>query len=201
MFQSNKSYDKNKFTDLDFSENLLEESEFTECSFIQCNFTNSTLSSCTFTDCKFEKCIFASTKLFNSSLHTSKFTKCKLMGIDWSKLNTKIGLPLNCLECDLSYSSFANIDISNSVIEYCKIFDVDFTQTIAKKCFFKKSDFENSAFSNTNLIDSDFSESKNYAISIKNNKLKGCKFTYPHVLSLLEIEGIEIVEPTETFFE
>ena len=57
-----------------------------------------------------------------------------------------------------------------------------------------ETDFTDSRFHNTNLTEVDFSRAVGYAISPLTNKIKGAKFSLPHVLSLLSSFEIVIEE-------
>jgi uncharacterized protein YjbI with pentapeptide repeats len=52
----------------------------------------------------------------------------------------------------------------------------------------------NSKFQNTNLANADLRTAKNYYIDPTHNKLKGARFSYPEVLSLLIPFGINVAD-------
>jgi len=190
--ESNKTYNKEHFHNIDEESIEIEKSEFTGCRFENCNLTKSSFNKCIFENCSFTKCNLSICHFKKSSLVDYKFDNSKLLGIDWSEFSTKIGLGLNCKFCDLSYSTFLNTDISNSKFIECKLFEVDFTHATIVKGDFTGSNFERAIIVNTNLKEADFSKAYNYYFNLKDNIVKKAKFTQPEVLNLLKPFGVVV---------
>ncbi len=190
--QSNQEYSERSFNSLEILKQTRTSIDFTECTFNKCDFSETKFSGCIFEKCVFKNCNLSNIKLPESKLIDCTFEDSKVIGIDWNNLSTEMGLKLNCINCDLSYSLFLGINISESKLEKCKIYESDFTDTILKKSSFKGSDFLRTKFLNTDLRKCDFTESKNYFFNPGENKCKGSKFNQPEVLTLLESFGIKI---------
>jgi uncharacterized protein YjbI with pentapeptide repeats len=131
-------------------------------------------------------------ELINSSLKNCKFKNCRLLGIDWSLLSKGIGLELDCEGSDLSFTSFYKINLSNSRFVKCKFNEADFAENNLKNVKFNNSDFLKCRFIDNNLSGADFTDAINYFFDLNNNKCKGARFSYPEVLNLLKIHGVEI---------
>ncbi len=190
---SGKEYQKIKFQSIDLHQDNIKESEFIDCVFESCDFSEGSLKTSIFENCKFVKTSFATSKFIDTRISDCKFNSCKLTGIDWSTLNKIIGLELDFNSCDLSYSSFFKMDLSNSKFIDCRIYEADFTECIMKNVLFKGSELMRTSFYNTDLQEADFREAVNYLFDPGKNNCKNAKFSYIEALNLLKFFGI-IVE-------
>lgn len=191
--KSNTDYSNQAFGSVIQLGHVFKGIEFSGCSFNMCDF-----SDCTFNDCTFEECIFQSSnlsncKLDNSRIVDSKFNRSKMIGIDWAKLNTQLGLKLECEGCDLSYGVFLRIDITGSVFLKCKMNELDLSETIAKESILKECDFLRTIFYKTNLKGADMTGSYNYVFDPAANMCKGLKLSSDQAANLLIPYGIEVV--------
>lgn len=191
---SNKDYQETKFKGIDLAKQVLEEAEFTSCTFIDCDFSDARLKKCLFEECKFDGCNLSLAKLPNSQLIKCKFRNCKLIGVDWMLPNTDMGLELYLEECDLSYCNFSDVDISGSSLIKCKVNEADFSDTIARKVSFEGSDLLKSRFIRTNLSKASFIKAKNYLFNILENNVSQARFSREEVYNLLEATDIVIEE-------
>lgn len=171
-----------KFTNLSFE----------ECTFSQCDFADAVFEGCIFAHSQFTDCNFSNAKFSGSRLDTARFLRCKLIGIDWATAVTKWGLKLTFIRSDLSYSSFVGIDVSGSIMNRCKLHEVEFTDLVAKKCKFRRSDFLRATFHKCHFKESDFRKARNYIFNPAENIVAGAKFSYPEVMELLNVFGMII---------
>ena len=189
---SNTEYKKQKFRSTTAESSVIKNVEFFNCTFESCDFSETAFHNCIFEECIFVGSNFSNCKFPNTKIDETKFKSCKLIGIDWSLLRTEMGLVLDCEGCDLSYSSFFKVDISNSIFEKCKMHECDFTETKAKKARFKGTDLFKTRFLKSNLMNADFREAQNYFFDIRENRCEKAKFSSPEVLNLLTAFGIVI---------
>lgn len=190
--KSAATYTDQTFKDLDFTEARFTDSEFYGCSFEDCNFNKTLFSHCIFEQCEFKRCDFSMVKPNNSHFTDCKFSKSKLLGIDWTLLNVKLGLVLEMQDCDLSYGNFVEVNINESKFINCKLHEIDFSNASLEEVDFAGSDLAKSRFDYTNLQKANFSEAYNYVFNPYTNKCTGAIFSLPEVLQLLHPAGIVI---------
>jgi fluoroquinolone resistance protein len=168
---------------------------FENCNFKQCNFDNSNFISCKFVDCAFDHCTLNTITPTNTTFSGVVFRECKLMGVNWTKAKwqrMRLYCPMNFYDCDISYSSFFGLNLTEINIQKSKAHDVDFREADLSRANLASSDFYQSQFIHTTLITADFSEAINYSIDITLNLIKGATFTFPDVINLLKCLGIKI---------
>src|SRR5690349_12709046 len=104
--ESDKEYNGVKFIDLELIKDSIYEAEFSKCKFRNCDFSSTKFSLCRFDRCSFQDCNLSNLKLSETSFNEVDFESCKMIGIDFSLMNTELGLRLDCKFCDLSWSVF-----------------------------------------------------------------------------------------------
>lgn len=179
-----KNYYQEKFSKLALSQEVInsvsfEECEFTACTFIDCKFEKSKFLNCTFTDC-----ILSAVGFLNSRLNEIHFSRCKVIGIDWAKVQEVRDLDFK--ECQINYSSFKLLKLPRIKIVKCEAREVEFNETDLSHADFKYTDFEGSRFFKTNLAYADFKGAVNYYIDSQNNTFKQTRFSLPEAICLLK---------------
>jgi len=177
-------YSEKIFRNINFIGKKLNESVFNNCTFEHCDFSEAEIYLCRFDKCKFKSCTINVSKFTKTKLIDSEFVNSRLTGINWSLCDASMGFRIKCVECDLSYSTFAHMDLSNSIFTSCKMMEMEFSDAILKHVTFKKSDLLNTYFLRNDLSDADFCESVNYIFDLRQNKVKKAKFMVPEVLNL-----------------
>jgi fluoroquinolone resistance protein len=191
--KSESIYQDEQFLNLELNETEINKSEFFKCTFTSCDFIKSKFTTCTFEECKFEKCILNLVKLANTTLNKTPFKNCHMTGIDFSVINNKMGTELDCSGCNLSYSSFVELNFKYSKLINCKLHEVSIEKIDFESSDFSESDFLNARIIKSNLRLCDFRTSVNYFFDINDNRSKGAKFAYPQVLNLLKWFEVEVV--------
>jgi uncharacterized protein YjbI with pentapeptide repeats len=118
-----------------------------------------------------------------------------MVGINWTSAQwalIKLTSPLAFYRCNVSFSSFMGLNLSEIVIEGCKAEEADFREADLSKANLAYTDFHNSQFIHCNLTKADFTESNAYNIDPTQNKIKHAKFSLPGALNLLSHFDIEI---------
>jgi fluoroquinolone resistance protein len=177
------------------SSGTIQDKTFENCQFKHCNFDNSNFINCTFVDCEFANCNLNTITPTNTMFSGIVFKESKLMGINWTKgkwPDFRISCPISFYACDISYSSFFGINLSEINIQKCKVHDVDFREADLSNSNLNGSDFYQSLFIQTKLTAADFSEAINYSIDITLNDLKKAIFSFPDAINLLKYLGIQI---------
>lgn len=143
-------------------------------------------------NCTFEGCDLSNVKIYSTSLREVTFLNCKMLGLDFSTANTVIQLAVSFRGCQLDYSAFTGLVLTNTKFIECSLAEVDFTDAKLKAVDFSGSKLHRAIFSGTNLEKADFRTAQLYQIDPADNYLKGAKFSYPQVLGLLEKYGIVV---------
>lgn len=178
-----KTYYKEKLSKLNLSKTKVKSIEFEECIFTSCNFIECEFFKCRFINCKFKNCSLSAVDPVDSSFLEVSFTNSQVTGLDWTKAIKIRDLSFD--NCQINYSNFKLLKLSEIKIINCEAKDVDFTEADLTKGDFKDTDFEESRFLKTNLTQANFIGAKNYIIDARYNTLKKTKFSYPEALSLL----------------
>ncbi|ARK55364.1 pentapeptide repeat-containing protein [Burkholderia pseudomallei] len=190
-------YYQKEFSGLKFPNVFLSSKVFEECEFSGCSF-----SGARFHGCKFVECTFRCSDLSNINVERSRFREvifeeCKIIGVDWSKAEwSRIAVSGQMIfkKSVVNDSSFFGLRLPELTMEECKVHAVDFRGGDFSESNFSYSDFAESMFGKTNLSGADFREAVNYGIDIRDNMLKGAKFTRYEAVRLLEGFGFELFD-------
>ena len=164
---------------------MFEDIQFTKCVFDHVDFSNTEFKACRFDNCTFRNCVLNVLKLNKSKFIDCEFVSSKLTGINWSVCDNYMGFTIKCTGCDLSYSSFINMDIPMCTFQECKMYETEFSGCILKQASFYKSDLLRTVFSHNDLSQADFREAINYIFDVRDNKVKHAKFSSSEAINLL----------------
>lgn len=184
-----------KFEDLKLESVELISKTFENCCFSKSTFTETKFTGCKFIDCEFTSCNLSSIQIKNTSFSDVVFEESKLIGINWTQAKwplVKLTSSIKFYRCNISHSSFYELDLQEIVIEECKAHDVDFRLGNFSNGSFILSDLEGSMFVNTKLYAANFKEAINYQINPNENDIRKGKFSIPEVLNLLGSFQIEM---------
>ena len=120
-----------------------------------------------------------------------------MIGVDWNKATwPSFSMPssIRFYECIANDASFAGLDLSELVMEQCKLHDVDFREANLMQANFRFSDFSHALFHQCDLSEADFTEATAYNIDVLNNRIKGAKFSRFEAVNLLSNLGIELID-------
>lgn len=196
IFNQNEFYNAN-FADLKLDGLEIINKTFEDCNFINSSFNEASFISCKFVECEFKSCNLSSIKLNNTSFLDVIFNGSKLLGINWSYAKwpyIKLASPIKFYQCNISYSSFYELDLKEILIEECKAYDVDFREANLSNGSFMRTDFDGSLFMHTKLNSADFTDAINYSIHPIENDIRKGKFSLPDALALLNSFEIEIID-------
>ncbi|WP_261817770.1 pentapeptide repeat-containing protein [Vibrio gallicus] len=194
---SNQQYYNQVFKNQELVGEQLQSTEFEECTFTDCNFSETTFKNCRFISCEFNGCNLSLLRLTNSRLTDIHFQQCKLVGVDWTLADWPsyhLDFELNFKQCVLNDNSLFGLTLHSLNLVDCKAHDMDFREGDFSHLTITYCDLTHAQFMRTNLQQSDFTESRNYAINPFENNLKGAKFSRWEAFSLLESMGIELVD-------
>ena len=186
-----------EFEKIDLHGETIKNAEFEECVFISCNFSETLFRSCRFIDCRFVNCNLSVMRLTDSMVSGCEFISSKMIGVDWTMCDWKSLLssePKRFRQCILNDSNFYGLSQDRIEMKECSAKEIEFRSGSFKNADFSSSDFKGSLFSNTHLEYANFSDASNTNINLKNNYLKGARFSRYEALYLVESMGIVLVD-------
>lgn len=179
------------FTDVSQEDQVFRQQEFSRCTFERCRFARSVFEECRFDACTFKECDLSVLKAPNSAFLGVRFEACKMIGIDWTLVNSRF-FRIDLDKCMLNHSTFARMDMARASLTGCVAHDCDFLETNLARAVCRGTDFAKSRFAGTNLSEADFRGAVRYAIDPTANRVKQAKFSLPEATSLLAGFGIVI---------
>jgi uncharacterized protein YjbI with pentapeptide repeats len=197
LIGEDKDFYLKNFQGLDYAEGILASKTFEECTFTQCSFSDAQFNHCKFIECTFRSCDLSNVKLNTSKFQAVTFDECKVIGVDWTRADwPRYAAPakLTFRKSIVNYTSFFGLSLQELVLEECKVRNVDFREGDFARSNFTYSDFAESMFGGTKLQGADFSEATNYVMDIRENQVKGARFTRTEAAGLLYGLGIELVD-------
>lgn len=166
------------------------ESAFEGCEFKGLDFSDYNLKSVSFLDCKFAGCNMANQSMVNTDMRDVVFESCNLIGINWCSLkrfeNAKF------INSKLNFSTFQALKLKKIEITGCVALDVDFSEADLTSSDFSRTQLGGANFERANLTMADFRSSTDYIFDLRTARIKGARFSYPHVLSLITALGAVI---------
>tara|TARA_B100000809_G_C14966638_1_gene469356 strand:+ start:178 stop:522 length:345 start_codon:yes stop_codon:yes gene_type:complete len=113
------------------------------------------------------------------------------LGVKFNECETFL-LQFSFKDCQLNFSSFYQLKITNTNFINCNLEAVDFTETTAINCVFENADLKGAIFEKANLEKSDFRTAFNFNINPAINSLKKSKFSRNTIDGLLSNHKIII---------
>jgi len=193
--KSDTQYNDLTLGEIHLDRNQISGGEFYDCSFVLCSFAETEFLNCKFNNCVFEQCDLSLMRVTGSTFPGTRFVNSKVMGVDWTLVNwsaSLIGEPLSFLECSINHSTFIGLHLKGISIKDCMATDVDFRDSDLFQANLSGTNFAESLFTNTNLIEADFRNAQNYDINPVKNTLTKAKFSLPEAMALLFSMDIEL---------
>jgi uncharacterized protein YjbI with pentapeptide repeats len=177
-------FDSEEYSKIDFRKSKIIKGEYDNCTFINCNFEGIHASNIQFVACEFVECNFSNTIVKDTAFKEVQFINCKMIGVKFNECDSFL-LQFYFKECQLNFSSFYQLKVSNTQFVDCNLQEVDFTETVIMSSVFDNCDLGSAIFENTNLEKSDFKTAFNFNINPEKNRLKGAKFSKENLYGLL----------------
>jgi uncharacterized protein YjbI with pentapeptide repeats len=195
MLQSHHTYLDQAFHGLRLDGQQLREATFTDCRFQDCSFREAALQSCRFSSCQFRGCDLSLASLPGCVLGGVTFTDCKLVGLDWTRLDwqaIRLGGALAFERCALNHGTFLGLVLESLVLRDCQAVNVDFRECNLRGGDLSGTDFSEALFLHTDLRAADLRRARNYTLAPHENTLTGARFALPEALALLYNLDIEL---------
>jgi fluoroquinolone resistance protein len=161
---------------------------FVECEFHHCDFSELKVINTTFTNCIFSDCTILNMNFTNCSATGNHFFRCVIIGMVWGNLlkTDSIFLPFDKIEkCVFRYHSFYKLDLRKKDFSECDLSGCMFENCNLSDASFVGTNLKETIFDDNNLIGADFRNAKDYLFDVRNNQVKGAKFSMPEAVNLL----------------
>lgn len=175
--------------------NLLSGMEFNDCVFKSCRWLGVRVENCTFIDCTFENCsmsgvVFSFTRMRDSRLVGSAFRSMAWGGLQG---RSALGQPFTSTQnCIFQYNDFSAMALAGFDFSACSFMECNFDECGLQNASFHGTPLAQSRFTRCDLTGADFRGAAGYSIDPAENKLKGARFSFPDVVTLLDSTGIQI---------
>jgi fluoroquinolone resistance protein len=169
----------------------LKGTSFSRVIFESCDLSQSLLMQAKLIGCKFLGCNLSLIKLDGSRLQEVEFEDCKLVGVNFSKVDP-LFFSVKFKNCLIDLANFSDLQLKGTSFLNCLIREAHFSHTNLAETVFTGSDLAGTTFHNCNLSKAVFTDALNYSIDPTTNVLKRARFSSPGVLSLLDHLGIII---------
>lgn len=192
FFNTNDLIQEEKvFTKVDFTHVSLAEYSFFNCVFEQCVFIDSVWDNAKFYSCIFNVYNLSFVNVKDSLLQDVTFNECKLVGIEFYKVN-KTFFSVAIVQSSLLNCNFSDLFMKGTSFKGSRLKECCFKNTQLEGTDFSETDLQETIFRKCNLNKANFKRAKNYSLDITHNKVKNAVFTYPDVMYLLKYFNIII---------
>jgi fluoroquinolone resistance protein len=166
----------------DFTETGLKKGQYENCTFTDCIFNNANLTDIHFTECTFDTCDLSNAN--QTAFKDVNFKNCKMLGLRFDACNPFL-ISFKFDTCLLSFSSFFQLKLKNTLFKDCKLEEVEFAETDLTSAVFKNCDLYRAVFDRTKLDGADFRSSFNFIIDPEKSSIYKAKFSKQTLAGLL----------------
>lgn len=177
-------FEEQTFEHLNLGITPLAPGNYEGCTFLDCDFTNAVLSQLVFADCTFISCNLSMVKSTGTGLRKVRFEHCKLLGFRFDTC-AELLFEVEFVHCTLDFASFYGKKMKGTRFSACTLCEADFTQADLTQAVFASCDLERTVFEETTLIGTDFRTATQVVLDPEKNKLKGARFSTANALGLL----------------
>ncbi|MDP4636725.1 MAG: pentapeptide repeat-containing protein [Crocinitomicaceae bacterium] len=180
---------KNYVSDQEFKNENFTIDFLTNGEYDNCHFLNCNFASGDLSEIVFVDCSFENCDLSNAKLRNTSFQNAEFEECKLLGLRFEESNPfLFAIKCNtsvLNFSSFYKMSLKNTALSNCQLQDVDFTEADCSLCSFEGSDCLAANFFQTNLQGADFRSAINFSIDPTQNRVKKAKFSRNNLHGLL----------------
>jgi uncharacterized protein YjbI with pentapeptide repeats len=169
----------------------LEGIDFTDCEIIGCELRSVRLRRCRFFDCRFERVDASAADLTDSTLRGVTFHDSKLLGINWTILQSLSATSWE--RSNLDGGSFQALALEQSEWLECSLREVDFSDCRLKKARFIGSILDGASFNGADLSFADFTRATGVSLNPQHVRLKGTLIEMDALLRLAADLGLKVV--------
>ena len=195
---SYSEYINQKFKQVTFETEIIEDTLFTDCTFSNCSFRETQFHKCRFNTCLFEKCDLSLIEVPDSSFQSTQFKQSKVIGVNWTLATWSQftrHAPIQFDDCVLDYATFIGLTLQKISFQGCRLRQVEFSEADLTDANFQNATLTESRFRQTNLTRANFTQAVEYTIDVTQNIVTKTQFSLPEAYALLHsIEDIVLLE-------
>jgi fluoroquinolone resistance protein len=169
---------------------VLEGIDFTDCELRGCELRERRLVRCRFFDCRFERVDASATDFTDCTLRGVTFHDSKLLGINWTVLQSIAGCRWE--RCILDGGCYQALELGAAEWVECSAHDVDFSDAKLKKARFHGTKLEGASFTGADLERADFSRATGLVLHPQRVRLKQTVVEMDAVLRLATELGLKV---------
>lgn len=173
----------------------LQNAEFSDCTFKNCRWTNAKIENATFISCTFERCNWNGVMFSFCRMNDAWLIGCAFRSVSWGSLQGRSTLSQTfgkLQNCEFRYNEFRGMPLQEFDFSSCVFGDCTFDDCKLVGANFHGAPLARSHFTRCDLQKADFRASDGYLIDLNSNPLKGARFSFPEVSSLLNGLGLII---------
>jgi uncharacterized protein YjbI with pentapeptide repeats len=191
-------FDGSVFADVNWER--VENAEFQGCTFVGSNLNEAVVKASRFVECRFERCDLSLWKPTDSVVGGCHFEDCRMLGIDWTIASwPRVALyeANTFLRCDLSHSTFADLDLGPTRFSECRLRESSFRFARMAGADLKESDCLGTDFHGADLSGAALVGVAGLTVDPLSSKLQGATVDADGAIAILESLGInlEAVQP------
>lgn len=193
LLDGRRDFEGERFVDEHLDSETLESLSFEDCVFERCSFHEAKLFGCMFDDCRWLDCDLSNATLTDCVFASAHFERCKLLGVDWTRVR-RLRFQVRAVDTELSYSSFAGMQLKGFSARGSKLRFVDWTEANLDGVVFDHCDLHNAHFARTQLRKTDFGSSVGVGLDVSVNRLEKTRICLEDALRIAAMQGFEIAE-------
>jgi len=166
--------------------------EFSRCTFRSIQLHSTSWKSTKLEDCVLENCDLSRAQTAGLALREVTFKDCKLMGIDWSSVQSYPSVSFE--RCNLSYASFGRLALNKTRFTDCVLTEANFIETQLADAIFDGCELSGTRFERCDLRRASFADTRGLLLDPKSNNVKGTRIPVDAALRLAESLGLRITQ-------
>ncbi|MDD4850132.1 MAG: pentapeptide repeat-containing protein [Gemmiger sp.] len=189
-----KCYQGEVFTALEPG-TLWENCEYNDCTFRNCRWLGVRVQNCSFLGCCFIGCALSGVTFSFCRMRDAWLENCTFRSIAWGGLRGRSALAQpfgKAVGCAFQYNDFSGMVLSGFDFSSNRFAECTFDDCKLPGANFRGVPLGRSQFAGCDLTKADFRDAESYAIDPTANTLKGARFSFPEVVTLLDGTGIQI---------
>lgn len=140
----------------------------------------------------FDTCDLSNANITGCDFFGATFRDCKLMGLQFSKTASLVGVTF--MRCNFDYADFRGINLSKQDLSSCSFIETDLSLANLEKTIFMDSRIQNIKLNEAKLSMTDFRGAEIQGFNLRSMNLKGAIFSARQLKMLAEDVGILIID-------
>lgn len=174
---------------------LLQNTEYSDCTFRNCRWAGVRVQNCSFLGCTFDHCSFSGVVFSFCLMQDAWLLGSVFRSMAWGGLQGRSAIvqPFGKVKnCAFQYNEFSGMGLAGFDFSAASFSECVFDDCKLAGASFYGVPLGRTQFSRCDLRDADFRAAEGYAIDPAANQMKGARFSFPDVVALLGSTGIRI---------